>query len=316
MPKRPVPLPLVARSIGILLAVLTAVACSTQGPTPRPTGGPASASPSATAGGDAASPSAPTAGDIEHRTAATDVVLRFEYGGGFVPIEYLASEAPGFTLFGNGVVVFQRTATVFPEPDGNGVLRAIPWRTASLDEGQIQDLLAFALGQGGLGTARLSYPSTGVADAGDTIFTIHAGGVDKSVTINALGIDTQAGPDTAARAAFERLATRLRDFDQGGSIGSDVYRPDRYRGILTVRDAAAKGVIAWPWPAVKPTDFVPGANDGSGGPLVPHRAMSADEVAALKLTGIEGGVQGLTLRGPDGKTYAFSLRPLLIDEAS
>lgn len=42
--------------------------------------------------------------------------------------------------------------------------------------------------------------------------------------------------------------------------------------------------------------------------------MTADEIAALKLTGIEGGVQGLTLRGPDGKTYSFASRPLLVDE--
>jgi hypothetical protein len=42
--------------------------------------------------------------------------------------------------------------------------------------------------------------------------------------------------------------------------------------------------------------------------------MTAVEVAALKLTDIEGGVQGLAIRGPDGKTYSFILRPLLADE--
>jgi hypothetical protein len=30
----------------------------------------------------------------------------------------------------------------------------------------------------------------------------------------------------------------------------------------------------------------------------------------------EGGFQGMTLIGPDGKTYSFSLRPLLPDDAS
>ena len=313
MPSRTVPHPLVARSISLVFAALVAVACSGPAPSPVATGVPSSTSPSA--GPSKAEPSAPTVGEIEHRTGAADVVLRFSYGGGFVPIEYLASQGPGFTLFGNGVVVFQRAATAAPPPDANGVVKAIPWRTAKLDESQVQDLLAFALGQGGLGIARDSYPSTGVADAGDTIFTIHAGGVDKTVTINALGIDLQPGPASAARAAFNRLAERLRDFDRGGSIGSDVYQADRYRGILGERAAAGNGAFAWPWPAVKPADFVPGAN-GSGEPIAPHRAMSLDEVAALDLTGIEGGLQGLTLLGPDGKAYTLALRPLLPDEPS
>jgi hypothetical protein len=313
MPNRPIVLPVVARWSLLLIAALTAAACSTSSPSPTASAAPPSGNP--TAGASASPSSGSTVGAIEHSAGATDVILRLEQGGGFVPIEFLASQAPSFTLYGNGVVVFQQTPTVFPQPDANGVLKAIPWRTASLDEGQIQALLAFALGQGGLGTARESYIATGIADAPDTIFTIHAGGVDKTVVVNALGIDTQAGPDTVARAAFSTLATRLLDFDRGGSIGSDVYQAERSRGILAEREAApGVAVLDWPWPAIKPADFKAGANDGSGGPIVPHRTMTAGEVALLKLTGIDGGVQGLTLRGPDGKTYAFTIRPLLVDE--
>jgi hypothetical protein len=42
--------------------------------------------------------------------------------------------------------------------------------------------------------------------------------------------------------------------------------------------------------------------------------MTRDEVAALKLDGIAGGVQGLTIKGTDGKLFTFVLRPLLADE--
>jgi hypothetical protein len=42
--------------------------------------------------------------------------------------------------------------------------------------------------------------------------------------------------------------------------------------------------------------------------------MTAADVVALQLTGIEGGIQGLALKGPDGKAYTFLLRPLLADE--
>lgn len=317
MPNRPNRLPVVARSSVLLVAVVVATACSNSSPSPSTSAAPPVGSPTPGASASPIPSSGPTVGAIEHSTTATDIVLRLEQGGGFVPIEYLATQAPSFTLYGNGVVVFQQTPAVFPQPDANGVLKQIPWRTATLDEGQIQELLEFALGQGGLGTARDSYIAGGVADAPDTIFTIRAGGVDKKVIVSALGMDTVTGPDTAARAAFSKLAARLQDFDRGGSIDTDEYQADRSRGILSDRVAEPGiAVLDWPWPAVKPADFKPGANDGSGtgGPIAPHRTMTADEVAALNLTGIEGGVQGLTLRGPDGKTYSFATRPLLVDE--
>jgi hypothetical protein len=80
-----------------------------------------------------------------------------EEGGGFVPIDFAASQAPAFTLYGDGRIVFQQLVETVPEPDANGVTKQIPWRTAQLDAGQIEEVLTFALGPGGLGTARDSY---------------------------------------------------------------------------------------------------------------------------------------------------------------
>ena len=308
--------PVTARSSALLLIALIALiatACGRPSATPAPTGVPPSGAPTSSAP-PSASPGS-TVGAIEHATGAIDVVLRLEQGGGLVPMEFLATQAPVFTLFGDGVIVFQPATTTFPEPNADGITKGTPWRTARLDEGQIQDLLEFALGLGGLGAARDSYPAIGVADAPDTIFTIRAGGISKRVVVNALGIDTQAGPDLAARAAFAKLAARLQDFDRGGSVASDVYRPDRNRGILTERDTTAGGAVrAWPWAALKPADFQRGPADGSGGPTLAHRILSADEAALLQLSGIEGGVRGLAFKGPDGKSYGFILRPLLADE--
>ena len=42
--------------------------------------------------------------------------------------------------------------------------------------------------------------------------------------------------------------------------------------------------------------------------------LTAAEVEALGIDRSEGGFQGLTLTGPDGKFYSFSLRPLLPDD--
>jgi hypothetical protein len=243
------------------------------------------------------------------------VILRVESGGGFVPIDFLATQAPTFTLYGNGVVVFQPKVETFPQPDANGVTKGVPWRTAKLDEGQVQELLEFALGPGGLGTARETYVEGGIADAPSTIFTVHAGGIDKTVTVNALGEQPQAGPDALARTAFFKLASRLQDFDEGGRIATDVYTPDRFRGVLIERDAQP-GVepAAWPWADIPFAEFKEGPQDGSGPTTFPHRTLSAAEAGALKLDDIAGGVQGIALKAPNGKVYGLILRPLLAEE--
>jgi hypothetical protein len=304
--------PLVAVSIALLIG-LTACGPSTGTPVPSASGAPPSSGPSA-----ATSPSpsdAPSIAGIDHPTGATEVVVRVAQGGGFISPDFLASQAPDFSLFGDGRVVFQQKTDQFPEPGPDGITHNRPWRIAQLDEGQVQELLAFALGPGGLGTARESYIAGGVADAPDTTFTINAGGVAKVVVVNALGLDTVTGPDQAARAAFQSLAARLQDFDRGGTIASDAYAPTTYRGILSQRDPDPSiKAVKWPWPGIKPTDFAAPPDAGGGGISMARRAMSTEEVAALGLSDVTGGIQGLVLTGPDGKLYSLILRPLLPDE--
>jgi hypothetical protein len=237
-----------------------------------------------------------------------------EEGGGFVPMDFLASQAPIFTLFGDGRVVFQPVVAEFPQPGPDGIVRTVAWRTGLLDAGQIEELLTFALGPGGLGAARETYMANGIADAPNTIFDVNAGGVKKTVSINALGLEATGGPDDAARKSFQRLAERLRDFDRGGTLASDVYEPAAYRAVIIEREAdPLVSAVAWPWPDVKPTDFAQPTPDGSGPPF-PHRTLSPDDVAKLGVGEVPGGMQGLVLKGPDGKTYSFVLRPLLPNE--
>jgi hypothetical protein len=263
----------------------------------------------------AAPSQAPTVGTIEHSSGATDVVLRLEEGGGFVPMEMTAAQAPAFTLYGNGVIVFQPKVETFPQSDANGIIHAVAWHSAKLDESQIQDLLEFAIGPGGLGTARDSHVDNGIADAPNTIFTLHAGGIEKTVVINALADGGSAGPDAAARAAFFRLADRLRDFDQDGSIPTDIYQPDDYRAILMDREGPVAGAIDWPWSSLEPGDFVADPS-GSGGTTFPHRTLTAADVDALGVKDAAGGLQGIVLSAPGGKHDTLIVRPLLPDEAS
>ncbi len=43
----------------------------------------------------------------------------------------------------------------------------------------------------------------------------------------------------------------------------------------------------------------------------PVHTLTVEQVAALGIDAPEGGFQGMSLIGPDGKAYSFSLRPLL-----
>ncbi len=293
MPKNRLP-------FGAVLLALIAVACGSAAP----------ASPSASSKPTAS----PTPEGIDHPTGATDVVLQLELAGGFMPIDFQANQAPLFTLFGDGRVVFQPTVTTFPEPGPDGITRGIPWRTAQLDAGQVEELLTFALGQGGLGTARDNYGHDGIADASSSNFTINASGLKKLVSVYALGLEDPNTPDLVARRAFQALSTRLTDFDKGGTIATDVYLADKYRAVLIEREGGpAAKPMAWPWPTLKVSDFKADVN-AAGGAQLPHRTMTAVEVGDLKLGDIPGGVQGVTVVGPDRKMYALVVRPLLPSE--
>ena len=60
-----------------------------------------------------------------------------------------------------------------------------------------------------MGIARESYDNPMIADAGTTTFDVHAGGVDKTVSITALGADTPGVPDGIARANFQQLGRSI-----------------------------------------------------------------------------------------------------------
>ena len=127
-------------------------------------------------------------------------------------VEWIATQAPSFTLYGDGTIVF-RDPMLEPPPAIGSVTPMQPFRTAKLTEEQVQDLLAYALGEGGLGAARPEYRNDLVADASTAVFTVEAGGLKKTVSVYALGMDQPGQPDAAARAALARLAARLHAID-------------------------------------------------------------------------------------------------------
>jgi hypothetical protein len=288
--------------------VVILAACTSAGASP--TSGPPSAAPSG-APSSAPSPSTGGFGEIDHATGKTDVLLRYEEGGGFMMPAFIATQAPIFTLYGDGTIIFRNPMADQPPAVGS-IMPGLPFRTAKLSEEQIQQLLAFALGDGGLGVARASYENMMISDASTAVFTVDAGGIKKAVSVYALGLEVEGMPDAPARAAFKNLADRLADFDNGGATPTEAYAPERYRGIL-MDGAAAPDQKPWPWADIKPTDF-PFPADPNAFQMA-QRALTAADVAKLGFDQSQGGFQGMTLVGPsDGKIYSLSLRPLLPDE--
>jgi hypothetical protein len=223
MSKRSVP------SFALMLVPLLAAACAggSPGSSTVPSDSPASAS------------GEPTTNGIEHPTGAADVVLRVSTGGGFMIAGFAATEAPTFTLYGDGTIVFRDPTEVPPQPPANSSLMpGLPFKTARLAEPQVQALLQSALGDGGLGIARRKYDAPGYADASTTTFEVHAGGLDKTVEVYALSPDPDPSlPDIVARKAFAQLAERLAKFDQGGTLSAQPYVPAAYRGACSNRPA-------------------------------------------------------------------------------
>jgi len=290
--------------VSALVAAATLAACSgTSSPSPSPT---PDGSPGSSQVPDPSSQ--PAGGDIQHATGATEVVFRFEEGGGFVPMGFFVTEAPTFTLYGDGTVIF-KDGTAFPPPDADGIARVVPYQTIHLGEDEIQAFLQYAVADGGLTVARAQYDGPG-ADLPTAVFTINAAGQSKSVSVMALGMGREPGPDTLVLDALAHLGDRIRNF--GVEVDDEVtWAPDRWRGVLTAD--AGNRQRDWPWPGIAAAEFLQHVEPGA--PQFPIRTMRPHEIDALGLDDIEGGFSGLNLSGPDGKTYVFGLRPLLPDEA-
>jgi hypothetical protein len=303
-----------------LASALVLAACS-GGSSPSPTVSPATAGASATpAGSPVASPTAATSA-IAHPTGASELVLRFGEGGGFVMPTFAMIQVPHFSLYGDGTVIYRPASAPWPETKPGEPMRFPPLQVAKMTEEQVQALLRDALGDGGLGIARERYENNQVADASTAVFTVNADGRQRRVSAYALGmlIDDPANPnpDAAILTAMAGFAERLRNFDQeiakGNGTAAGLYFPTRFRASLLEGGLGGDGVPRpWPWPTFGPEGFATvDQGDGFG---FPSRAIGGLEMSLLGVEKPEGGVSGISLRAPNGTVYSLGIRPLLPDE--
>jgi len=246
-------------------------------------------------------------GAVDHPTGATDVVLRMETGGGFVPFGFFITQAPTFVLYGDTTAIFRPgtyvSGTELP-----------PFVKATMSPEQLDALLTYALTVGRLADAKTDYSDFNVSDAPITLFTIDAGGVDKSVSVYALGIGEHGGADAADYAAFEDLATLFSTFEvqveNGQVLSAELYQPETYRAVLSPTDVNQPDLIDWPFGDLPLDHFEPFADNPSFrlGPLTPEQLSAVATVPS-------GGSTGIAILSPAGtEAYYLQWRPLLPGE--
>jgi hypothetical protein len=288
-----------------LVALLALTSCTTSGGSPGP---------SDSGGG----------GGITH-PAGDELVFRIEYTGGFVMPQTLFAGLPAFSMTGDGrVIVPGALIDIFPGP----LMPAIQVRR--LTEGGVQAVLQAVAATRQFGNStEWRGAQNFIADASDTVFTLHADEQDVVVTVYGLG--TVAGPglepppnfpeaELAAHRVLQALVDRLTTIDSWlpESAWADSawrpYQPDALR--LLVRNADADppddtgiGNTEVEWPiAGDPAAF------GERASLEGMRCgvVSGEDAAAwLAVLSTSNQLTRFTARG---HRYEVTVRPLLPDE--
>lgn len=240
----------------------------------------------------------PDPNTLSHATGARDVLLRMSVVGGLPNPALTLEPPPRFTLYGDGRII--HTVTHESE-DGTYTSEQ---RLAELPADRVNTLLANALGPGRLATAADSYRDVEVFDAVSTVFEIHAGGTDKTVSVYALGLADETAPSRCDRAGFRGLVDRLEEaMAEATDLGR--FEPTAYEVTIAPPFGDAQPNADWPWPDLSPADFTAAQLDER------VRVLSAEQGVAVMNLGI---AHDLVMTAPDGENYMIRIRPLLPDE--
>jgi hypothetical protein len=261
-------------------------------------------------------------GGIQHPTG-DDLVLRVEYSGGFIAPAFVLTSFPTFTLTGDGrVIVPGAQIDLFPGP----ALPAVNERR--LTAGGIQTVLQ-ELADTGLFGASVEYRGAQnfVADAADTVFTLHADERDVVVKVYGLGTLDPTGSNPGVSAAelavhrtLNQVVERLGNLDAWIPAGEwadaswHPYQPEALRLLVRNADADApddtgigNALLDWP-EASDPAAFGEKTFDGEHQCAVVSGQRAKDWYAAL------GTANQLTRFVKDGHRYEVTVRFQLPDE--
>ncbi len=270
-----------------------------------------------TPAGSSTAPPASQAGAIEHATGPTDIVLRVNTGGGFVPVEFNLKALPSYTLYGDGTVLR-------PVVSGADVAQApnvTPLETIKLDETGIQSLLEQAKSAGLLAPGTVDYGdmgALGVSDMPTTNVTLNAGGATASH--DAYGLifapaDPPAGTLTPAqrdaRAALRGFVALTEQQDPKATA----YAPTRlavWAAPALAQPTGDSPPIVWPLATAPSVSAAPGGE----GFHFQCSVVEGDDVAALvdAVQKAPAGAQWIAAADRNA-TFQVVVRALLPDEA-
>lgn len=279
--------------VPLILLALVAGACAETGP-----------------GGDAD----PSGGGISHETEPSALLLRWGSEGGFTPSEYQLTNLPSFSLYGDGTIVRPGPQiAIYPGP-------ALPaLETVRVDEAGIQAILqaAFDVDLDTVGDLA-DMGSVGVADAPETVFTLRAGGVDRTVRVYALselGGRPPGMPDDeyAARQALLRLIDDLGSLErwlpEGSIVAEKAYEPiGSLVFVSPYRDQADQPRSPIEWPLGTALD---GIGDDTGAGFRCVRISGGDWND--RLLPVATRADQLTPWIDEGRRFHLVFRPLLPD---
>jgi hypothetical protein len=264
--------------------------------------------------GSSPSPTATPAPYYQVSADPNDLILRIDSGGGLVPMSYLLTHMPQWSLYADGRIVVQGPMIeIYPQP-------LLPnLRLMRVTPSEIQTILAEADKAGLLGPDA-SYSAGGIADASTTIFTLTVDGQTHRISAYAL----MEGA-TADNKADEDARAKLMDFDRKigdltALLGREVTDKEAFEpgGMqIFVRPASGddtvQGVepnrIAWPLAVDPATAGTPTTVPQTRCVLATGQDLSTFLVAAKQATTV-------TIWTHGGQEYSVMVRPLLPDETS
>lgn len=251
---------------------------------------------------------------IAHPTG-DQLVLRIEHRGGLVAPDAQLTNLPSFSLLGDGRVIHTGAVIdIFPGP------LMPPLFVRQLSEEGIQAVLReVAATHLFSASRRFDGAALHVADAPDTVFELHADGVEVTISVYALGMAAQdlPGDQAAAHAALAALEQRMSMLESWlpanawAQSGEQPFVADAVR--LLVRDAtddvpdpSGIGFTLVPWPGT--------ADPREGKPVREWRCsvVSGDEAAAWN--GQLAKANGLTRWTHGDQRYQVLPVPLLPDQ--
>lgn len=266
--------------------------------------------------------SPPPGGFVAHPTGS-EMVVRVEWTGGFVPYEYVFTSLPQFTLLGDGRVIVEGPhIEIYPGP-------ALPnLQVRRLTEEGIQSVL-FRMAETGLFDQNHSWNAATrfIADASSTVFTVRADGRDVVVDVYALGM--LSDPDLAQPdfppdelEAHDRLSQLENDLlnldgwipaDDWADAAWQRYEPEALRLLVANVDNQPDpdGLAGepLPWPVANPPDEFGTASEVHG---FRCGVVSGGEGTTWYAALLEA--NQATRWSHDGHVYQVTPRPLLPDE--